>query len=89
MIGVRSAKSSDSPPPNSAKFARYAAHLTSRKPARETIRVFATRLSGTVVSVSARIECERRKGAVFAEEFRTVKTTNKQLYKQLSGWLGD
>jgi hypothetical protein len=89
MTGVRSAKSSDSPPPNSAKFARYAAHLTGRKPARETIRVFATRLSGTVVSVSARDRMWASQRGGVAEEFRTGKTTNKQLYQQLSGWLGD
>jgi len=78
MTGMHSAKSSDSPPPNPAKFTRYAAHLTGRKRARETICVFGARLSGTGVSVSPEIESGRRKGAVFAEEFRTATTRNKQ-----------
>ena len=69
MTGVRSAKSSDFPPLNSAKFTRYAAHLTGRKRARETMRVFGARLSEAVVSVSRELNPERRQGAVFAEEF--------------------
>jgi hypothetical protein len=77
MTGTHSANFSDSLPPNPAKFPRYAAHLTGRKRPRETLRVFAARLSGTVVSVSRGIESGRRKGAVFAEEFRTTKTENK------------
>ena len=72
MTGKHSARSSDSPPPDPAKTTRYAAHLTGRKRARETIRVFGARLSGTVVSVSREIDSERRQGAVFAEKFRTA-----------------
>ena len=69
MTGTHSAKSSDFPPPNPAKFTRCAAHLTDRKRARETIRVFGASLSGTVVSVGRELDSERRQGAVFAEEF--------------------
>ena len=68
MTGVRSAKSSDFPLPNSAKFTRYAAHLTGRKRARETMRVFGARLSEAVVSVSRELDGERCQGAVFAEK---------------------
>jgi len=81
MTGARSAKSLDSPPPNPAKFTRYAAHLTGRERARETMRAFGARLAGTVVSVGPELESGRRKGAVFAEEFRTTKPINMQLYQ--------
>ena len=69
MSGTHSAGSSDSAPPNPAELTQYAARLTGRKRARETVRAFGARLSATVVSVSRESEGRRRKGAEFAEEF--------------------
>ena len=68
MTGMHSAKSSDSPP-NPAKFTRYAAHLTGRKRARETVRVFGARSSGTVVSVSGRSKVDVAKGRNLRRNF--------------------
>ena len=73
MTGTHSAKSSDSPPPNPAKFTRYAAHLTGRKRARETIRVFGARLSGTVVSVSRGSKADAAKARYSRRNFEPHK----------------